>query len=198
MREQYLQFIYGYADDQVQKVSLVTAILNAFWLYLFSALMEILAILEVSKYWYIFVTPLITYLLSFTFTTICLFYLLRIESLKRFQSRIKQFLFIIVVVLIGFIGWILVYMISTELLLKWNFITLLLMGCVWVPQIIKNAVQNTAWPPFKYTHAVMMLQAIFIVYIRGFPDNLYQIRPDFNFTLTYLLLLCFQAFFLYG
>ena len=169
-------------------MSLLTAILNAIWLYLFAGLLEVLTIMDISKYWYIFLAPLGTYLLSFTFTTICLFYLLRIEALTRWRSIIKQMFFIVVIAVLFFLGWIIVYLMSTELLLQWNVVTLLLIGCIWIPQIVKNAIQNNAWAPLAYIHSVTILQVIFIFYIRFFPDNIYGIKPDFGFTTAYILL----------
>jgi len=74
-----------------------------------------------------------------------------------------------------------------------NLATILLSGCIWFPQIVRNATYGTRNTP-KFKHAILTQMTISwpTVYIRVNATGIFNLKPEDYFVVIYLLIIAFQ------
>lgn len=79
-----------------------------------------------------------------------------------------------------------------------NFLTTLLSGCIWFPQIIKNAhEQSKGTPKLRHAFLLQLSVSLIVFYIRFNATSIFRLKPQDSFVVFYFCLVSFQLFCLF-
>lgn len=171
------------------KLSIISASLSLMWVLGLSTFYLSLALVYGRFTWY-FLWP--TIILSLMASIYLCQIVVTQKQIQKFSDDMQSERSLIkLYALLSFIVLPVVYFFE-EIILS-NMLTTLLSGCIWFPQILKNARYGNRNIP-KLRHVILLQTTIsfLTIYIRLNATNIFKLKPQDNFVVFYLSLIMLQ------
>jgi hypothetical protein len=172
------------------RLSILSATLSLLWIQGLTTFYLTLALVYGNFTWYFLWPTLLLSLMSCIYLQQIVATLLKMRMICNSDNFAQQYIFKL---------YFLVYMLVIPLvyyfeeILLSNLWTTLLSGCIWIPQILKNAAHGNR-NTLKMRHAILMQASIswLTVYLKVNATSVFNLKPQDNFVIFYVSLISTQ------
>jgi hypothetical protein len=177
------------------RLSIVSATLSLFWIQGLTTFYLTLALVYGNFTWYFLWPTLMLSVMSCIYLQQIVATLLKLRMISDIDNYAQQNIFKL---------YFLVYLLVIPLVyyfeevLMSNLWTTMLSGCIWFPQIIKNARHGNRNTP-KMRHAMLMQASIswLTIYIKVNATSIFNLKPQDNFVIFYFSLISLQIWLMF-